>query len=101
LTLVSIRDILTGEGEKNMNTVKVVETFKAQDGTINRETTRQPEQTRVRLNFTVSTKGMFQADITSEADTKETAFENMNKAIEEFEAVRQGLIATGKLGVKE
>jgi hypothetical protein len=79
-----------------MNTVKVVE---RSDGT--KETTQQPEDTRIRLNFTVSTKGMFQADITSEADTKETAFENLNKAIEEFEAVRQWLIATGKLGVKE
>jgi hypothetical protein len=96
LTLVSIRDILRREGEKNMKIVRVIE---RSDGT--KETTHQPEQTRVRLNFTVSTKGMFQADITSEADTKETAFENLNKAIEEFEAVRQSLIATGKLGVKE
>jgi hypothetical protein len=94
--LVSIRDIFRGEGEKNMNTVRVIE---RSDGT--KETTQQPEQTRVRFSFTVSAKGKFQGEITSEADTLATGIENLNRAIDELEATRKMCIATGKLGVTE
>jgi hypothetical protein len=102
---VSIRDILRGEGEKNMNTIKVVYTQEPTDnGTIKTtktETTQQPEQTRVRFSFTVSAKGKFQGEITSEADTLATGIENLNHAIDELEAIRKMCIATGKLGVTE
>ena len=36
----------------------------------------QKEQTRIRINFKVSAKGEFQPDITSEAETVDTAIEN-------------------------
>jgi hypothetical protein len=84
-----------------MNTVKIT-THRSETGVIfDTETTQQPEQMRIRINFTVSAKGMFQADITSEAETIETGFDNLNKAIDQMEATRLMLIATGKLGVKE
>ena len=78
-----------------MNTVKII---KRSDGTT--EDTQQVEMTRVRTNFSVSAAGKFQSDITSEAETVETGYANLNRAIEEMENVRLGLIATGKLGVK-
>ena len=41
---------------------------------------RRTQQTRVRVSFKVSAKGIFQPDITSEAETVETAVENLAKA---------------------
>lgn len=41
---------------------------------------QKTEQTRVRLNYKISAKGMFQPDITSEAETVETALANLRKA---------------------
>ncbi len=38
------------------------------------------EQTRIRINYSVSAKGVFQPDITSEAETVETAMANLDKA---------------------
>lgn len=38
------------------------------------------EQTRVRINFKVSAKGEFQPDVTSEAETVDTAMANLKKA---------------------
>jgi len=36
------------------------------------------EQTRVRINFKVSAKGEFQPDVTSEAETVDTAMANLD-----------------------
>ena len=36
------------------------------------------EQTRVRVNFKVSAKGEFQPDVTSEAETVDTAIANLD-----------------------
>lgn len=41
---------------------------------------RRLQQTRVRVSFKVSAKGVFQPDITSEAETVETAIENLAEA---------------------
>ena len=38
------------------------------------------EQTRIRINFSVSAKGVFQSDITSEAETVATAMANLDEA---------------------
>ncbi len=40
----------------------------------------QKEQTRIRINFKVSAKGEFQPDITSEAETVDTAMKNLADA---------------------
>ena len=37
------------------------------------------EQTRIRINFSVSAKGVFQPDITSEAETVATAMANLDE----------------------
>jgi hypothetical protein len=42
------------------------------------------EQTRIRVNFKISAKGDFQPDITSEAETVETAIANLDKAHEQL-----------------
>lgn len=42
------------------------------------------EQTRIRVNYKISAKGLFQPDITSEAETVETAMVNLRKAKEEM-----------------
>lgn len=44
------------------------------------------EQTRIRVNYKISAKGMFQPDITSEAETVETAMSNLKKAKAEMSA---------------
>ena len=38
------------------------------------------EQTRIRINYSVSAKGVFQPDITSEAETVSTAMANLDEA---------------------
>ena len=38
------------------------------------------EQTRIRINFSVSAKGVFQPDITSEAETVATAMAQLDEA---------------------
>jgi len=38
------------------------------------------EQTRIRINYKVSAKGLLQPDITSEAETVETAMKNLDIA---------------------
>ena len=38
------------------------------------------EQTRIRINFSVTAKGVFQPDITSEPDTVATAMANLDEA---------------------
>lgn len=68
--------------EETMNTVKIV----TRDGI--KETTQQPEQTRIRVNFTVGAKGDFKPDITSEAECIETAMANLRSAHEQLEAFR-------------
>lgn len=42
------------------------------------------EQTRIRINYKISAKGFFQPDITSEAETVETAMANLRKAKDEL-----------------
>jgi hypothetical protein len=42
------------------------------------------EQTRVRVNYKISAKGLFQPDITSEAETVETAMANLRQAKDEM-----------------
>ena len=42
------------------------------------------EETRVRINFKVSAKGEFQPDITSEAETVDTAMMNLERAYSEL-----------------
>ncbi len=42
------------------------------------------EQTRVRMNYKVSAKGLFQPDITAEAETTETAIRLLNEATAEL-----------------
>jgi len=44
------------------------------------EQAKETGATRIRINFKVSAKGAFQPDITSEAETVETAMENLDKA---------------------
>jgi hypothetical protein len=44
------------------------------------------EVTRVRVSYKISAKGLFQPDVTSEAETVETAMENLRKAKEELSA---------------
>lgn len=41
---------------------------------------QRTEQTRVRINFSVSAKGVFQPDITSEAETVATAMAQLDEA---------------------
>ena len=52
------------------------------------------EQTRIRINYTVSAKGVFQPDITSEAETVQTAIDNLNLATDMLQAfaVERGLL---------
>ena len=64
-----------------MNTVKIVK----RDGNVIEET-QQPELTRIRINYTVGAKGDFKPDITSEAETIETAMANLRVAHESLEA---------------
>jgi len=51
------------------------------------------EQTRIRVNFKVSAKGEFQPDITSEAETVETAMKNLSDAHAKLAewAIKEGL----------
>jgi|GEM_PF-3575957 len=70
-----------------MNTVKIVKRDETGIGKIIEET-QQPEQTRIRINYTVGAKGDFKPDITSEAETIETAMENLRAAHESLEAFR-------------
>ena len=44
------------------------------------------EETRIRLNYKISAAGLFQPDITSEAETVETAMANMREATEQLNA---------------
>jgi len=48
------------------------------------EQARETGATRIRINFKVSAKGAFQPDITSEAETVETAMANLDKANSEL-----------------
>ena len=41
---------------------------------------QKEEQTRIRVNYKISAKGFFQPDITSEAETVETAIANLKAA---------------------
>jgi len=52
------------------------------------------ENTRVRINYKLGAKGQFQPDITSEAETVETALSNLDKAKNSLEtwAKEQGYI---------
>ena len=53
------------------------------------------EQTRIRINYTVSAKGVFQPDITSEAETVQTAIDNLNLATDMLQAfaVERGYVS--------
>lgn len=44
------------------------------------------EQTRIRVNYKISAKGLFQPDVTSEAESVETAMANLRKAKAELSA---------------
>jgi len=44
------------------------------------------EQTRVRISFTVSAKGVFQPDVTSEAETVDVAMYNLDQAYQKLDA---------------
>jgi len=44
------------------------------------------EQTRIRISFTVSAKGVFQPDVTSEAETVDVAMYNLDQAHQKLEA---------------
>jgi hypothetical protein len=46
------------------------------------------EQTRIRISYTIGAKGDFKPDITSEAETVETAMANLRRATDELEAFR-------------
>ena len=48
------------------------------------------EATRIRMNYKISAKGIFQSDITSEAETVETAIKNLAEATSEMEKFRIG-----------
>ncbi len=52
------------------------------------------EQTRIRINFSVSAKGVFQPDITSEAETVATAMANLDEANTQL---NNWALANGKL----
>jgi len=54
------------------------------------------EQTRIRINYKVSAKGLLQPDITSEAECVETAMKNLDKAHGELNAwaIEKGYINT-------
>ena len=67
-----------------MNTVKIVR--RSQNG--NEEITEAPEQTRIRINYTIGAKGDLKPDITSEAECVETAMRNLNEAHTSLEAFR-------------
>ena len=67
-----------------MNTVKVVR--RSTNGI--EEITEQPEQTRVRINYTIGAKGDFKPDITSEAEHVATAMANLRAATEQLEEFR-------------
>ena len=56
--------------------------------------TERTEQTRIRINYTVSAKGVFQPDITSEAETVETAMANLDLATTQL---NDWAVATGKI----
>ena len=43
------------------------------------------EQTRIRIAYKVSAKGTFQPDVTSEAETVDTAMINLRQALHEVE----------------
>lgn len=51
------------------------------------------EQTRVRVNFKVSAKGEFQPDVTSEAETVDTAMANLDAAYQRLNiwAINNGI----------
>jgi len=51
------------------------------------------EQTRVRVNFKVSAKGEFQPDVTSEAETVDTAIANLDAAYQKLNtwAIQNGI----------
>lgn len=51
------------------------------------------EQTRVRVNFKVSAKGEFQPDVTSEAETVDTAMANLDAAYQRLNtwAIQNGI----------
>ena len=53
------------------------------------------EQTRIRINYTVSARGAFQPDITSEAETVQTAIDNLNLATDMLQAfaVERGYVS--------
>lgn len=53
------------------------------------------EQTRVRVNFKVSAKGEFQPDVTSEAETVDTAMSNLDLAYQRLNtwALQNGIKA--------
>ena len=48
------------------------------------------EVTRIRIAYKVSAKGVFQPDVTSEAETVDTAMNNLKRGLEEVEALAKG-----------
>ena len=58
------------------------------------------EQTRIRINFSVSAKGVFQPDITSEAETVATAMANLDEANTQLNnwALTKGIIKEEVIG---
>jgi len=71
-----------------MNTVKIVTRTNNQGVMTEYETTQQPEQTRIRIAYTIGAKGDLKPDITSEAECVETAMRNLNEAHTSLESFR-------------
>ena len=47
------------------------------------------EQTRVRIAYKVSAKGVFQPDVASEAETVDTAMKNLRDGLQQVESLAQ------------
>lgn len=45
------------------------------------------EQTRIRIAYKISAKGVFQPDVTSEAETVDTAMSNLKYALQEVKSL--------------
>ena len=58
------------------------------------------EQTRIRINYSVSAKGVFQPDITSEAETVAKAMANLDEANTQLNnwALAKGIIKEEVVG---
>lgn len=58
----------------------------------------QETNTRVRMNVSINSKGLYQFDVTSESDNVEKAQENLSQAIDKLRETMtsKGIIEVGK-----